>query len=123
MSSITVYSTALSAPCEQMKAWLTHHEYPFIVRDVMMDEEAGEVLESRNIRSTVGRPGADCALRPHPWLGGIAKARTIGLVAFPPTSSYPPRSPPTPSGQNSTRCGFQTMCVCHSKQRVPTQQT
>ncbi|MFT5531065.1 MAG: glutaredoxin [Candidatus Poriferisodalaceae bacterium] len=52
MSSITVYSTALCAPCEQMKAWLTHHNYPYTVRDVMMDEEAGEVLESRNIRST-----------------------------------------------------------------------
>jgi glutaredoxin len=35
-----------------MKAWLTEHHYPFIVRDVMMDEEAGEILESHDIRTT-----------------------------------------------------------------------
>lgn len=73
MSSITVYSTALSAPCEQMKAWLTHHEYPFIVRDVMMDEEAGEVLESRNIRSTVGL--MQTALYAHTHGLGVSRRR------------------------------------------------
>ena len=46
MSEITVFSTALCAPCERMKAWLTEREYPFTVRDPMMDEEAGELLES-----------------------------------------------------------------------------
>ena len=35
-----------------MKTWLNEHEYPFIVRDVMMDEEAGELLESKDIRTT-----------------------------------------------------------------------
>ena len=35
-----------------MKEWLTEHDYPFIVRDVMMDEEAGELLESHDIRTT-----------------------------------------------------------------------
>ncbi|MGY9075209.1 MAG: glutaredoxin family protein [Acidimicrobiales bacterium] len=52
MSEITVFSTALCAPCELMKAWLTEHEYPFTVRDPMMDEEAGELLESHDIRTT-----------------------------------------------------------------------
>lgn len=35
-----------------MKGWLTERHYPFIVRDVMMDEEAGELLESNDIRTT-----------------------------------------------------------------------
>jgi glutaredoxin len=35
-----------------MKGWLTEHDYPFTVRDVMMDQEAGELLESHDIRST-----------------------------------------------------------------------
>lgn len=35
-----------------MKAWLTERDYSFAVRDVMMDEEAGELLESLDIRTT-----------------------------------------------------------------------
>jgi glutaredoxin len=35
-----------------MKAWLAEREYPFAVRDVMMDEDAGELLESHDIRTT-----------------------------------------------------------------------
>ncbi len=35
-----------------MKAWLTERSLPFTVRDVMMDEEAGELLESLDIRTT-----------------------------------------------------------------------
>ncbi len=35
-----------------MKTWLTERGYSFIVRDVMMDEEAGELLESHDIRTT-----------------------------------------------------------------------
>ena len=34
-----------------MKAWLRERGYSFIVRDVMMDEEAGELLESHGIRT------------------------------------------------------------------------
>ena len=49
---ITVFSSPLCGPCERMKTWLNEHEYPFIVRDVMMDEEAGELLESKDIRTT-----------------------------------------------------------------------
>lgn len=50
--TLTVFSSLLCGPCERMKAWLTEHDYPFIVRDVMMDEEAGELLESHDIRTT-----------------------------------------------------------------------
>lgn len=49
---ITVYSSPLCGPCERMKAWLTERGHDFIVRDVMMDEEAGELLERRDIRTT-----------------------------------------------------------------------
>ena len=35
-----------------MKAWLAERDYVFTVRDVMMDEDAGELLESHDIRTT-----------------------------------------------------------------------
>ncbi len=50
--TLTVFSSPLCGPCERMKAWLTARDYPFVVRDVMMDEEAGELLESHDIRTT-----------------------------------------------------------------------
>ncbi len=49
---LTVFSSPLCGPCERMKAWLSERGHPFAVRDVMMDEEAGELLESRDIRTT-----------------------------------------------------------------------
>ncbi len=49
---ITVFSSPLCGPCERMKAWLAERHYDFTVRDVMMDEEAGELLESHDIRTT-----------------------------------------------------------------------
>ncbi|MGB5758265.1 MAG: glutaredoxin family protein [Acidimicrobiales bacterium] len=49
---LTVFSSPLCGPCERMKAWLTERGHAFTVRDVMMDEEAGELLESRDIRTT-----------------------------------------------------------------------
>ena len=49
---LTVFSSPLCGPCERMKIWLTERDYSFIVRDVMMDEDAGELLESRDIRTT-----------------------------------------------------------------------
>ncbi len=49
---LTVFSSPLCGPCERMKAWLTERGHSFIVRDVMMDEEAGELLESQDIRTT-----------------------------------------------------------------------
>jgi len=49
---VTVFSSPLCGPCERMKAWLAERDHRFIVRDVMMDEAAGELLESHNIRTT-----------------------------------------------------------------------
>ncbi len=49
---LTVYSSPLCGPCERMKAWLSERDFAFAVRDVMMDEDAGELLESHDIRTT-----------------------------------------------------------------------
>lgn len=49
---ITVFSSPLCGPCERMKAWLSDRDHDFTVRDVMMDEDAGELLESLDIRTT-----------------------------------------------------------------------
>ncbi len=48
----TVFSSPLCAPCERLKAYLRARGVEFIVRDVMMDEDAALWLEDRNIRST-----------------------------------------------------------------------
>ena len=50
--TLTVYSSPLCGPCERMKAWLTERGHDFAVRDVMMDEDAGELLEANDIRTT-----------------------------------------------------------------------
>ena len=50
--AITVFSSPLCGPCERMKAWLSERDYRFQVRDVMMDAEAGELLEAHDIRTT-----------------------------------------------------------------------
>ncbi|MGH1493459.1 MAG: glutaredoxin family protein [Acidimicrobiales bacterium] len=49
---LTVYSSPLCGPCERLKGWLSERDYDFVVRDVMMDEEAGELLDSMDIRTT-----------------------------------------------------------------------
>lgn len=49
---LTVFSSPFCGPCERMKAWLAERGYPFVVRDVLMDPEAGELLEANDIRTT-----------------------------------------------------------------------
>jgi len=49
---VTVYSTPLCAPCEALKGFLKSHGIAFIAKDLMMDEEAAEHIESKGIRST-----------------------------------------------------------------------
>ena len=49
---IIVYTTPLCRPCEQLKAYLKAHDVEFDVKDLLMDEAAADLLESRNIRST-----------------------------------------------------------------------
>lgn len=51
-AKVTVFSTPLCAPCERLKQYLRARGVGFVVRDVMVDEEAAELLESRGIRST-----------------------------------------------------------------------
>ncbi len=46
---VIVFSTPLCAPCERLKAYLRSRGVPFTVRDVMVDEEAAEFLESHKI--------------------------------------------------------------------------
>ena len=50
--NVIVYSSPLCAPCERLKEYLKSRGVEFTVVDVMIDEDAAELLESRNIRST-----------------------------------------------------------------------
>ena len=50
--SVIVYSTPLCQPCEQLKAYLRAHDVAFVAKDLMMDEEAAEFIDSHNIRSS-----------------------------------------------------------------------
>ena len=49
---VIVYSTPLCAPCEGLKNHLRSAGIPFVAKDVLVDEEAGEFLESRGIFTT-----------------------------------------------------------------------
>lgn len=49
---LVVYSSPLCIPCEHLKRYLADRGLAFTVRDVMMDEEAGELLEDAGIFST-----------------------------------------------------------------------
>lgn len=49
---VIVYSTPLCAPCEALKRFLRSHDVAFVAKDLMMDEDAAEYIESKNIRST-----------------------------------------------------------------------
>ena len=49
---LTVFSSPMCGPCERMKVWLAERNYPFVVRDVLMDTAAGELLEANDIRTT-----------------------------------------------------------------------
>ncbi len=52
MPDVTVFTTPFCAPCEQLKRYLKDHDVAFKVRDLMMDEEAQDLLEAKGIRST-----------------------------------------------------------------------
>jgi glutaredoxin len=51
VKDVTVYSTPLCAPCEQLKRYLREKGVAFKLVDVMLDEEAGAFLERRGIRT------------------------------------------------------------------------
>ena len=50
--AVTVYSTPLCQPCEQLKGYLRAHDVEFVAKDLMMDEDAAEFIDSHNIRSS-----------------------------------------------------------------------
>jgi len=49
---VIVYSTPFCSPCVALKQFLTEKGVSFINKDLMMDEEAADLMESRNIRSS-----------------------------------------------------------------------
>jgi glutaredoxin len=49
--TVIVYTTPLCAPCEVLKRVLTTEGIPFTVQDLMVDEAAASLLESRGIRT------------------------------------------------------------------------
>ena len=49
---VIIYSTPLCAPCEALKRFLRSNDIAFVAKDLMMDEDAAEYMESKNIRST-----------------------------------------------------------------------
>ena len=48
---VVLYTTPMCGPCEQVKEYLRMHEVSFSVVDLLMDEGAAELLESKGIRS------------------------------------------------------------------------
>ncbi|MBM3492152.1 MAG: glutaredoxin family protein [Alphaproteobacteria bacterium] len=48
---VVVYSTPLCAPCERLKGWLNRRGVPFMVRDLMLDQEAAERVEAAGVMS------------------------------------------------------------------------
>lgn len=48
---IIVYTTPFCAPCEQLKRILTTEGLAFEIKDLMVDEEAAELMERHGIRS------------------------------------------------------------------------
>ena len=48
---VVLYTTPMCGPCEQVKTYLQALGVEFTVIDVMMDEEAADLLESKGIRS------------------------------------------------------------------------
>lgn len=52
MPNITVYSTPFCAPCEQLKSYLRDRGVEFTAKDLMMDEDAAEFIDEKNIRTS-----------------------------------------------------------------------
>mgnify|MGYP000011708955 CR=1 FL=1 len=50
--NFVVYSTPLCSPCDGLKTYLTNNSVKFSTKDLMMDEDAAELIESKGIRST-----------------------------------------------------------------------
>lgn len=51
-SEVIVYSTPFCAPCDRLKQYLRTNGVAFTAKDLMMDEEAADHIESLGIRSS-----------------------------------------------------------------------
>ena len=49
---VIVYSTPFCAPCERLKKYLNEKGVAFASVDLMMDEDAADMLEDRGIRAS-----------------------------------------------------------------------
>ena len=49
---VIVYSTPFCIPCEELKRHLAAHDVPFTLVDVLIDEDASEMLEDAGIHSS-----------------------------------------------------------------------
>jgi len=49
---VIVYSTPFCAPCDRLKQYLSANGVPFVAKDLMMDEDAAEHIESLGIRAS-----------------------------------------------------------------------
>ena len=49
---VILYSTPFCAPCEQLKKFLREEGVEFKVKDLMMDQEAAELMDEIGVRST-----------------------------------------------------------------------
>ena len=52
MANGIVYSTPLCVPCDQLKSYLRERGVDFTAKDLMMDEDAAEFIDSKNIRTS-----------------------------------------------------------------------
>jgi glutaredoxin len=49
---VTVYTSPLCIPCEELKRHLTSHDIAFSLVDVMLDEDAQDMLEGAGFHDT-----------------------------------------------------------------------
>ncbi|HJM74776.1 MAG TPA: glutaredoxin family protein [Dehalococcoidia bacterium] len=49
---VVVYSTPMCIPCDELKAHLATHDVPFTLVDVLIDEDAADMLEDAGIHSS-----------------------------------------------------------------------
>ncbi|MCX7142333.1 MAG: glutaredoxin family protein [Proteobacteria bacterium] len=78
---IIVYSTPFCGPCDKLKQYLAKNGVQFIAKDLMMDEEAADHIDSLGIRSSPvlevdGRAYAGAQLSPES-LAGILGLKAI----------------------------------------------
>jgi glutaredoxin len=48
---VIVYTTPFCVSCDQLKSYLTKNGIAFVQKDLMMDEDAADLLDDHNIRS------------------------------------------------------------------------